>query len=390
MPNVIEFLISQSANSAFAEEITLNICKSIWSNLPYEYFAVSKSNFKVFLKSLAQVRQIAPNTLLPGIMEQKEEEKKKGKFIVISGVTSGIGRALAVEFSNSGHVVAGFGRRQEEIQKLKTELKIQNDLLFVSLDIRDSKAVHAWAAKAIEAFGVPNLVIHSAGIQGKLEPMDKLDIEMMKEVFDINTFGFVHLVQAFLPAMKNADGHEGLFIPVTSCLVPYVYCLRNVTKYTFFFFFFFNTCIRKNVDENIWTVCNVKKVHGKKANAELSAYCGSKFALEAFIQALAEELADEFGSRLGVIGMAPGFVSTELTSGAFAIQLCNTDENNPVIPTPQSWAKSAAPWILGLTSSHNGKSLAPPVEKTIMQGYFEKLSQWVPDLDINNLVHSSE
>ena len=81
--------------------------------------------------------------------ESKTEDTEKTQlFVVLSGVTSGLGRALCQTFHANGHIVAGFGRRGDKIKELKTELRMdESDLLIKTIDICNEDELVDWAGQ---------------------------------------------------------------------------------------------------------------------------------------------------------------------------------------------------------------------------------------------------
>jgi len=83
-------------------------------------------------------------------MDNKEKDKEENvvnvgsKFIIISGVTSGLGEGMVRVFTKMGHLVAGFGRRQDKLDELYKDLNIKKEdspLLFACIDITNEKKI---------------------------------------------------------------------------------------------------------------------------------------------------------------------------------------------------------------------------------------------------------
>src|SRR5690348_16002150 len=87
------------------------------------------------------------------------------KVIVITGVTHGIGRAMAEEFVRLGHVVLGCGRSQNKIDQLKEKFGKPHD--FYSVDVSLNDAVKSWADICLATHSPPDLLINNAGVINK-------------------------------------------------------------------------------------------------------------------------------------------------------------------------------------------------------------------------------
>eukprot|EP01084_Bolivina_argentea_P220956 374358_1 len=95
--------------------------------------------------------------------EEKTDNETAKKLIVISGITSGIGAGMFKKFTKMGHTVAGFGRRKENLEALRKDTNINDELLIAELDITKQDDVLKCASTIIEKYGAPQLLIHNAG-----------------------------------------------------------------------------------------------------------------------------------------------------------------------------------------------------------------------------------
>jgi short-subunit dehydrogenase len=165
--------------------------------------------------------------------------------IFITGASSGIGLALAHEYAKrvasasrensmatglmgiglksndlNNHVIGLVGRRSEHLQALAQTLQTQYGVTcaIYPLDVRDSLACQLAAQDFIAKFGVPNIVIASAGVsRGTLTELRE-DIPAFQAIFDINVMGMVHTFQPFIAAMKQAanQGQSAQLVGVAS------------------------------------------------------------------------------------------------------------------------------------------------------------------------------
>jgi NAD(P)-dependent dehydrogenase (short-subunit alcohol dehydrogenase family) len=86
-----------------------------------------------------------------------------GKTVLITGVTHGIGRAMAAEFARLGHIVLGCGRSRKEIDQL-TETVFQGGTISTSVDVASNEDVMSWASLLLISHGAPDLLINNAGV----------------------------------------------------------------------------------------------------------------------------------------------------------------------------------------------------------------------------------
>lgn len=146
------------------------------------------------------------------------------KTIFITGASSGIGQALAVEYAKRyQHIGVNIGlvaRRSEHLQSIATQLtqQYQAKCYTYACDVRDAHAVASAAQDFIQQAGVPNIVIANAGVSvGTLTEYAE-DIAAFQAVMDINVMGMVHTFQPFIDAMKQAraQGQQAQLVGVAS------------------------------------------------------------------------------------------------------------------------------------------------------------------------------
>lgn len=222
------------------------------------------------------------------------------QLVVISGVSSGIGRALFRGFSRLENFrVAGCGRRQERLDALQSECG--GDV--AAVDVTDDDAVGAWASRVISSHGgPPAIVIANAGIMpaaAKCEPW-ATPAAVFDEVLQVNTAGVANIARHFLPPMVAAQ--RGAFIGISSG-------------------------------------------SGRSTGATKGAYSASKFAVEAYVKCIAHALPPP----LVAVPLAPGTLKTEMNPDA-------------PVPTPEEWAADAVPFILDAAGEPelSGASLSVP------------------------------
>ena len=225
------------------------------------------------------------------------------KTILLTGVTRGLGRALATEFARLGHTVLGCGRSQKEIRKLNEQFGPPHD--FYAVDVTSDDAVKSWASICLTTHGTPDLVLNNAGIINKNAPLWEIDAREFSDVLDTNVKGTASVIRHFVPAM-----------------------IRQ----------------RRGV------IVNFSSGWGRSTNAEVAPYCASKWAIEGLTQSLAQELP----SSMAAIPLNPGIINTEMLRSAFG-------KSANGYPTAEEWAAIAAPFLLRLGPAENGKSLTVPI-----------------------------
>ena len=125
------------------------------------------------------------------------------KTILITGATSGFGRAAAGKFAAGGWRVIGTGRRAERLRELQDELG--EAFLPLEVDMRDKDAV-AGLAKLSAPWGDIDLLLNNAGLAPPTTPLPDTDWDRIEEVIDTNVNGLVALTRALLPKLVERKG----------------------------------------------------------------------------------------------------------------------------------------------------------------------------------------
>lgn len=183
------------------------------------------------------------------------------KTILITGASSGIGKASAIHFAEKGWKVAATMRNPQK----ETELnKIQNIQLF-RLDVLDQESIDQAIEGTISAFGKIDVVLNNAGY-GTAGPFEAATKEQVKRQFDTNLFGLMDVTRSVLPHFR--ENKSGLFI-------------------------------------------NISSIGGLVTLPIFSLYHGTKWALEGFTESLAFEL-EPLGIQVKLV--EPGGVKTDFAS----------------------------------------------------------------------------
>jgi NAD(P)-dependent dehydrogenase (short-subunit alcohol dehydrogenase family) len=225
------------------------------------------------------------------------------KTIVVTGVTTGLGRAMAEEFARLGHTVLGCGRSQKRIDELKEKFAKPHD--FYAVDVSSDDAVKSWASICLTTHAPPDLLINNAAVINKNARLWEVSAREFSELIDINIKGTANVIRHFAPYMvKRKSG----------------------------------------------VIVNFSSGWGRSTDAEVAPYCASKWAIEGLTQSLAQELP----SGMAAVPLNPGIINTEMLRSTFGGSASN-------YPTADEWAKSAVPFILNMGAKDNGKQLTVPI-----------------------------
>lgn len=223
--------------------------------------------------------------------------------IVITGVTKGLGRALAEAFHKLGHTVYGCGRSPDAIQSLADQLDTPGR--FTAVDVTSAPAVQSWADHILAEAGPPDRLICNAAVINPRSTIWECPADTFDLIMDVNLKGVGNTVRAFVPAMIQRG--TGVIITLSSGA-------------------------------------------GRMAIPQMGPYCASKWGIEGLTQTLAEELPQ----GLAAIPLSPGVVNTEMLQTSFG-------DSAHDYPTPDEWVQTAAAYMLELGPAQNGQSLTVPV-----------------------------
>lgn len=217
------------------------------------------------------------------------------KVIWITGASSGIGKAIAMELSKMNTKLILSSRNKTELEKVKNECDSSSEVKIIPLNLEDYTNLPLKVDEAITHFGKVDILFNNGGISQRSKVIDTA-IEVDKKIMDINYFGTIALSKALLPhfiAQKS-----GQFVVITS-------------------------------------------VVGKVATPVRSSYSASKHALHGFFDSLR---AETYQHNIKVTLICPGYVKTNISMNALtgtgaAQNKMDTATNNGL--TPQHFAKLA-------------------------------------------------
>ena len=190
----------------------------------------------------------------------------KGKIVVITGASSGLGEAAARMLSAEGATVVLGARRSERIQALADELTAKGGTaLPITTDVTNRDEVKRLVDTAVEKFGRVDVILNNAGLMQQ-SPLERLKVDEWENMIDINIKGVLFGVAAALPHMqRQKSGH----------------------------------------------IINVSSVAGHKVTPAGTIYCATKHAVRVISEGLRQEVKP-YNIRTTII--SPGAVDTELPS----------------------------------------------------------------------------
>ncbi|XP_038892895.1 NADPH-dependent pterin aldehyde reductase-like [Benincasa hispida] len=186
---------------------------------------------------------------------------ESSRKVLITGVSKGLGRALALELANRGHTIIGCSRDQTKLHSLQQQLaqvSSTKHLLF-NVDVRSNTNVEEFVQAIVENELVPNIIVNNAGLINRNGKIWELDAQEFDNVIDTNVKGIANIMRHFIPLMISTN--KGIIINMSSLsgrdahgLVLFFFIISNLTTInllfiTFFFLFsFFLVCRFHNMN----------------------------------------------------------------------------------------------------------------------------------------------
>ncbi|MDX1465797.1 MAG: SDR family NAD(P)-dependent oxidoreductase [Halomonas sp.] len=146
---------------------------------------------------------------------------------MITGATSGFGRAAARRFADAGWSLILTGRRQERLDALKQELAERVEVLTLTLDVRDAEAVKHAVDSLPEAFRGVTCLVNNAGLALAPQPSQQVDLADWHTMIDTNVTGLVNVTHAMLPLLI-ATGTGASIINIGSAAAKWPYAGGHV------------------------------------------------------------------------------------------------------------------------------------------------------------------
>lgn len=139
--------------------------------------------------------------------------------ILVTGASSGFGRAIVMRLVRDGHRVIATGRRSERLEALQTELGAA--VLPLTLDMQDRDAVRALPDRLPVLWRHPDVLVNNAGLARGLERAHEANPDDWATMIATNVSGVVELTRAFLPEMVQRNGGYVITIGSTAGTYPY-------------------------------------------------------------------------------------------------------------------------------------------------------------------------
>lgn len=189
-----------------------------------------------------------------------------GKVAIVTGASSGIGRATALALARDGASVALGARRLDRLKALESEIvKAGGQALSFRVDVAKRRDCDAFVGAVTERWGRVDILVNNAGLM-PLSLLKSLKVDEWDRMVDVNIKGVLYCTAAVLPGMlERKSGH----------------------------------------------IVNVSSVAGRMVFPAGSVYCATKHAVTAFSEGLRQELSPRKNIRVTCI--EPGVVATELT-----------------------------------------------------------------------------
>jgi dehydrogenase/reductase SDR family protein 7B len=191
----------------------------------------------------------------------------KDKVIIITGGSSGIGKALAEKFGREGSKLIITGRRKEQLEDVANDLRhrgIEVTPVVADASIEDDCA-HV-VDTAIHKYGQIDVLINNAGISMRAL-FEDLQLEVFRKIMDVNFYGLVNTTKYALPYILRSKG----------------------------------------------SIVGIASVNGRRATPARSAYSASKFAMIGFLESLRSEMLDR---GVHVLTACPGFTASNIRRAA--------------------------------------------------------------------------
>lgn len=187
------------------------------------------------------------------------------KTVLITGATSGIGRATAEVFAEKGYRLILTGRRQERLLEVQKELSGLAEVHTLNFDVSDKSAVFEAVGSLDDNWKRVDILINNAGNAHGLSSIEEGDLDDWEAMIDINVKGLLYVSKAIMPGMvKRKEGH----------------------------------------------IINIGSIAGKEVYPNGNVYCASKHAVDAINNSMRLDLS-KYGIKVSQVN--PGLVETEFS-----------------------------------------------------------------------------
>lgn len=188
----------------------------------------------------------------------------KGRTALVTGASSGIGRACAEALAEAGAAIIACARRHDRLKALQDEIRrFSVPCHFAPVDVRDRRQVERLIKELPDGFRDIDILINNAGLARGLSPVHEGSLDDWAEMIDTNLTGLLTVTRAVLPGMiQRGRGH----------------------------------------------IVNIGSIAGRQVYPRGTVYCATKFAVRALTQGLLMELTE---TPIRVSTVDPGLVQTE-------------------------------------------------------------------------------
>jgi dehydrogenase/reductase SDR family member 7B len=193
----------------------------------------------------------------------------ENKVVIITGGSSGIGKACALSFGKAGAKIVITGRNEKNLSAALSDLK-QNgiDALAVNADVSVEKDNEKVISETLRKFGKIDVLINNAGISMRAM-FEDVDLEVIRKVMDVNFYGTVYATKYALPHILKSKG----------------------------------------------SIVGISSIAGYRGLPVRCAYSASKFAMQGFMEALRTELLKR---EVNVLVVCPGFTTSNIRNTALS------------------------------------------------------------------------
>ena len=172
------------------------------------------------------------------------------------------------------------------------------------VDVSERDEVEGWARRVLAQWGAPDYLVNNAAVVTPLAPLWEQSASDVEQILRVNILGVSNVLAAFVPAMLERG--QGVIV-------------------------------------------NISSGWGRTTSPRVAPYCASKWAIEGLTRSLAQELP----KGVGAVTLDPGTINTDMLAKAFG-------PASRHYPDPADWAKVAAPFLLSIQATHNGRALSVP------------------------------
>ena len=193
----------------------------------------------------------------------------KDKVVIVTGATSGIGKALAYEFAEKGAKVVIGARSHDKLIEIAEDIRLKGgEIAFVQTDVSNEMDCKTLVLTAVERYGKIDILINNAGISMRALIPDT-NLEVLKKIMDINFWGAVYCTKHALPYVLKQKG----------------------------------------------SIVGISSIGGIKGLPARSGYSSSKFAMQGFMECLRIE---NLNKGLQVLMAYPGFTASNIRNSALS------------------------------------------------------------------------